>query len=537
MRELAVPIPGFAKEREDTMKKLLYLIAISIFVVATLSPGVGVAQEEHPTSPLDSPKIFMPMVLKQHSYTVAGQIKDMYDMPVGGVTVQSDSGQTTVTDKDGIYSMQVIDGQRQIFASKDGYDLEPAVSNIFLNKDAHNMSFTAVSACSAPIPNPSFEIPQYYWNPISGNANGATPFYSTARANTGSVSGFTGLQDSFPSTNRVSWSRWRSHEFVIPSDASSATVQMFYWPYTSESVALSIKQLPNAVGFDTAAPDAPTLIGDFQYIALIDANTNYILGYLMQVRRNDQVWVDSSAISMLAFANTNRSVKLEFGTYNDGLVGVTNAFFDDVVVNVCADSITYTGCQNLLGNSEFEAVGNWNISLANIQSAYTNQYYYSPGWSMLSGVPVGVINPFPHQFTTSEFWQPTTVAIPSNANYARLKVRMLPRSSDLWGYHLTEQAELTKQSLQSQLSGPSAVAAPDAVESQYLHIRDAADTLTLAQLVKWFPVDSYNWLYREYDLLPFRGQTISVLFGAANDGWDGNTALYVDDVFLEACAP
>lgn len=519
------------------MKKLIYLIVISSFVVALFTPGIGAAQEGAPASPDDGPKVFIPLVLLQKTHTLSGQIKDMYDMPVGGVTVQSDSGQSAVTDKNGIYSMQVVEGQRHISASKDGYDLQPADSNIFLNQDANNMSFTAVSACSAPIPNPSFEIPAYYWNPISGNANGATPFYSTAKANTGTVSGFTGIQNSLPSTNRVSWSRWRSHEFVIPSDASSATVQMFYWPYTSESVATSISQLPKQVGFDTAAPDAPTFIGDFQYIALIDANTDFILGYLLQVRRNDQAWVDTGAISMLAFANTNRKVKLEFGTYNDGLVGVTNAYFDDVVVNVCAASITYTGCQNLLGNPDFEAATNWNISVANIPSAYTTQYYYSPVQSMLSGIPVGAINPFPHQFTTSEFWQPTTVAIPSNANYARLKVRLLPRSSDLWGYHLAEQAALTQQSLQSQLSGPNAVNAPDAVESQYLHIRDAANTVTLAQLIKWFPVDSYNWLYREYDLLPFRGQTISILFGAANDGWDGNTALYVDDVFLEACAP
>ena len=513
------------------MKKLLYLIAISFFIVALVSPGVGSAQEERPAQPEDSQKIFMPMVLRQQSYTLAGQIKDMYDMPVGGVTVESDSGQTAVTDKDGIYSMQVVDGQRQISASKDGYNLEPAVSNIFLDKDANNMSFTAVSACSTPIPNPSFEVPEYYWNPISGKANGFTPYYTTAQAYTGARSGFTGIMDSWPpaGNNRESWSRWHSHEFVIPSDASSATVQMFYFPYTSESVAPSIKQLPNSVGFDTAAPDAPSFIGDFQYIALIDANTDVILGHVMQVRRNDQAWVDSGALSLLAFANTNRRVKLEFGTYNDGWGGVSNTYFDDVVVNVCADSITYTGCQNLLTNSNFEAAGGWTIiSTANIPSAYTNQYYFSPVQSMLNGIPVGAVNLFPHQFTTSEVWQPVTVAIPSNANYARLKMRLLPRSSDLWGFHLAEQNALSRQSW---------IDSPDAVESQYAHIRNAGNTITLAQLFKWFPVDSYNWLYREYDLLPFRGQTISILFGAANDGWGGNTALYVDDVFLEACAP
>jgi hypothetical protein len=31
------------------------------------------------------------------------------------------------------------------------------------------------------------------------------------------------------------------------------------------------------------------------------------------------------------------------------------------------------------------------------------------------------------------------------------------------------------------------------------------------------------------------GKTVKVHFGAYNDGWDGVTAMYVDDVSLEIC--
>lgn len=517
------------------MKKLLYLVTTFIFVITLVSPASagsysGVAQDDPlpPNFPqILEPSIYLPLVVYQRAFTVSGQVKDMYDMPVRGVTVTSDSGQQATTDVNGIYTMQVFDGERQLSAAKDGYKLEPAASSLELTRDIHNMNFTAVSACSAPIPNSGFEIRDYYWNPISGNANGFTPYYTTLKANTGTQSGFTGIPNSIPSSNKLSWSRWRTHEFVIPADATSADVQMFIWPQTTESVVLAKEGAPREVGYDTESPDAPFFPGDMHYIAVTNpADNDRILGYVLDVRWNDQAWVDTGVISLLAYAG--REVKLEFGTYNDGLGGVSSAYFDDVVVNVCADSITYTGCQNLLLDSDFEAGGSWIISDAKIPSAYTSQYYFSPVQSMLSGIPVGIANPFPFEFTTSEFWQPTTVAIPSNANYARLRVRLLPRSSDLWGYHLEEQTALNQKSV---------INAPDAVESQYGHVRDVGNTGTLLQMFKWFPIDSYNWLYREYDLLAFRGQTISILFGAANDGWGGNTSLYVDDAVLEACAP
>ena len=186
------------------------------------------------------------------------------------------------------------------------------------------------------------------------------------------------------------------------------------------------------------------------------------------------------------------------------------------------------GCANVLYNPNFEGLGGWNISVANNPSSYTQQYWYSPVWSMLSGVPLWTANPFPYEFTTGEFWQPTMIPIPWNATVVNLRMRLLPRSTDLWGYHITEQAAM---------DAAFDLNAPTATESQYGHIRDAANTTTLRQLFKWFPVDSYYWLYRSYDLMDFRGQTISVLFGAANDGWDGNTALYVDDVYLYYCVP
>jgi hypothetical protein len=183
---------------------------------------------------------------------------------------------------------------------------------------------------------------------------------------------------------------------------------------------------------------------------------------------------------------------------------------------------------NLLANSDFEGAGGWTISPANNPSVYTTDYSWSGSWSMQSGVPLGIANPFPNQFTTAEFWQPTTSAIPANAIFVRLRMRVLPMSDQRYGYHIAEQATMDA-------AGPNA---PDATESQYAHVRDEGNTKTLKQLFKWFPIDARYWLFRSYDLREFRGDTISILFGAANDGdAHGNTVMYVDDVYLDVCVP
>jgi hypothetical protein len=218
----------------------------------------------------------------------------------------------------------------------------------------------------------------------------------------------------------------------------------------------------------------------------------------------------------------------------------------DLTVNADMHDLNFTAvsksegsllaCTNLLINPNFEGVDGWTISPANNPSSYTQQFWWSPVWSMLSGWPLGTTNTFPNQYTTSEFWQ--AVTIPANATIARLQMYLLPRSADPWGYHITEQAAMDAS---FQLN------APDATESQYAHIRDGANTTTLYQFFKWFPISSRWWLYRSYDLthlrqdathhLDLRGQTIGVLFGATDwgDGW--NTALYVDDVYLYYCTP
>ena len=70
---------------------------------------------------------------------------------------------------------------------------------------------------------------------------------------------------------------------------------------------------------------------------------------------------------------------------------------------------------------------------------------------------------------------------------------------------------------------------------QYLLILDKygkwIDTLL------WQRTDDGKWTQYQFDVIAFAGRTIGLHFGVYNDGLDGVTAMYVDEVSLSVCAP
>jgi hypothetical protein len=509
------------------MKKLFYLTMMFIILFAAAPAAASsVTGFDGDDGPPGLPYgeegtlyVFLPVVINGGAtYQVAGQIKDAQDLPLSDVTITGAGGETATTDANGFYNIRVMSGDQQFQASKPGYVFDPEPAQLEVDQDIANLNFTGMLACANVIPNPSFEVVPFYWNPISGNANGYTPTYSNERAKTGINSGLTGIR--FWQTNLPSWSRWRTHEITIPAGTTSADLFMSFWPASTEPIAKGDPEIPAEVGFDTEAPDAPMIYDDAQYIAVIDPATNVVLDWLLWIRMYDQAWVTAGPIDLLPWTGT--TIKLEFGTYNDGLGGVTYTFFDDVDLTICP-AVPPTSCDNYTVNPDFEGIGGWIAKPSSLLPTYTTQYWFSPFWSVLSGVADGAPNPFPGVWTTTEFYQ--TVTIPADAYYTKLSMRLLP--------HSTQIASLAPETTAPEISDETY--APMASESQYAFIMDATGTIDYQMLFKWPHLDSLTWLYREFDVIDFRGQTISVLFGAANDGINGDTGLYVDDVFLYIC--
>jgi len=458
-------------------------------------------------------KLMMP------SYAISGQVKDAQDLPLSGVTIKDADGRTTTTNGNGQYSMVVAGGNQVLSPAKPGYRFDPVNSMVRIDRSMPGLNFTALAACDAPILNPSFETVPYYWNPISLNANGYEPYYTNEKANTGTESSFTGIRDT--QLNIASWSRWRTHEITIPITATSADVTLFLWPKTNETLAKADLKAPDIIGLNTESPDMPKLAGDGQFVAVTDQIGN-IKGFLVWVLQNDQAWVSFGPLSLLPWAG--QTVKLEIGSYNDGFGGVTSAFVDDVNVSVCPGGTVAPGCTNLLLNSDFEAATDWVIKTATYPSAYSTEFASSGVQSMLSGISLSIPNPFPNIWTTGEFYQ--AVTIPADAYSVRLSMHLLPKSAQLYSPEDQVAADNIKT------YDPAALAA---IKAQYGYIMDPTGLTTRAQLFMWPHVNSATWLLRQFNLINFRGQSISVLFGAANDGFGGNNALYVDDVTLNVC--
>jgi len=61
------------------------------------------------------------------------------------------------------------------------------------------------------------------------------------------------------------------------------------------------------------------------------------------------------------------------------------------------------------------------------------------------------------------------------------------------------------------------------------------DHISVAALLERSRSHDDGWTQATYDLLPWRGQTVIVYWNAYNDGLDGRTWMYVDDVEIEVC--
>jgi hypothetical protein len=68
-------------------------------------------------------------------------------------------------------------------------------------------------------------------------------------------------------------------------------------------------------------------------------------------------------------------------------------------------------------------------------------------------------------------------------------------------------------------------------DSQYVLVLD--ETGDWLETLLWQRSNGQTWLEHSYDLSAHIGQTIHLHFGTVNDGQDGVTAMYVDDVSLK----
>jgi hypothetical protein len=505
------------------MKRFRFLFII-FGLVLLASLGVtwrGYAQESEPqptpepvpaevNAPAPSYRMYMPHVANSRQYTVSGKIVDENGSPVKGVTVMSDIGATGVSDSAGNYSVSGIwTGPAALSPSGGGRAFSPGVQEIYVTKNTSGINFTAYSVTELLV-NGGFENNKGWVLPVTEYTAG----YSSSQRHTGSRSMRTGIEGG---NNVYSYSDAKQ-TVTIPSGATSVRLYLWLFPQSSEtSTALDLT--PPQIGEKLAFSEA-TENSDAQYVLVLDSGGN-ILETLVWMRSNNRMWTEHQ-FNLTKWAGYN--VQIVVGTYNDGIGGLTAMYVDDASLQVVKDSAPPVAtCANALSNSSFESNTAWNIPATPYSAGYSSARAYTGSRSMRTGI----VNSADNRYAYSDAWQ--TASIPSNAISAKMKLRYFPLSGEV-ATGLLEAAPPPMPAVTNIEELHAAAAEEDA---QYMLILD--NNGNILQTLFWIKSNAGSWKYTEIDMLKYKGQTIRVQFGTVNDGKNGVTAMYVDDLYIDWC--
>ncbi len=178
-------------------------------------------------------------------------------------------------------------------------------------------------------------------------------------------------------------------------------------------------------------------------------------------------------------------------------------------------------CREYIQNGDFEYNFGWTLG-GGRPAAYTTAQAYSGQRSLRTGLLSG-----PPVFSYSEAWQ--RVSIPANAVSVKLRFWRYPQSGEVT---LGTTQRIPETALPDRLVNGKIPFSPTSADLQYVLIVRPNGS------IQWLLREKSNaqeWLYAEYDLSAYRGQTITIDFGTFNDSRGGVTAMFVDAVTLEVC--
>jgi hypothetical protein len=335
----------------------------------------------------------------------------------------------------------------------------------------------------------------------------------------------TGIID--PDDNRYSYSD-AYQILAIPTNSDVAILRMFVYSQSEEALDKDLPETQVGIPFEQAA-----LASDVQYVLLLDRYGNWI-DTLLWERSDDRAWVEHE-FDLSGYAG--QTVRLQFGTYNDGIDGITSMYVDAVSLEVCSPdptprptrtstrtrtatpifTSTPAGCYEKIINSDFSNNNGWEIPTTEYSAGYSTNRYNSPSRSMRTGITTSADN----RYSFSDFYQ--VVSIPSRIDSAILRFWIFPLSGEA----------LTGPLLPELPTGKPFGTAPLANDLQYLLILDQSgnwiDTLL------WDLSNSRQWEPLEYEIGNYAGGTIRLQWGTYNDNADGVSAMFVDDASLEIC--
>ena len=402
----------------------------------------------------------------------------------------------------------------------------PAGDAVFGPLTTDAASLCAWNECAELIEDGDFEQQSDVWDlPVTEY----TAEFSQDQAHSPDWSVRTGIVD--PMDNTYSFSSVRQ-TVTLPAGMSNAVLTFYLYPQTDEpknflipnsmEEALSIKGAMSSMGPHGAH------IGDAQWVIIFDDMGRELMRPV-SMRSNAQTWeyyeVD---LTPLVDSMMDREIMIYFGTFNNGYEGVTAMYVDDVSLSNCnavpappLPDLPELVCADTIVNGGFETQdSSWLLPITPMPADYSTAQFNSGAWSMRTGIvdPAMNVNSFSSALQR--------VTIPADATAADLSFYLYQESSEATNLLIPESIET--------------VLAPTAMKMNY---GDAQWVLILNQHLQELErlvstrSNEQSWRQYEFDLSAYAGRTILLYFGTFNNGWDGRTAMYVDDVVLDICSP
>jgi hypothetical protein len=519
------------------MLKLLRLsLALTLLLaVAGVVPAAGQDQtgpEPIPQTPSLENPIYMPFMMKTYQgFSVTGQVTDETGNPLTGVVVSSGAGLTTTTDLNGSYVMSVGKGEYSVAAQQNNFGFLPPNMDLSVQSNITSLDFTGTD-CTELVVNGGFDTDDSW---VLSNAAFGDVISGTRSLKLGLVD---------PASNAAGSSAAMSNVFTIPSTAKDPMLRL--WIFT------------RSVG--AAKPTAPSepKLGEIFFGPALDANDHQAIqilnsdGTLLETLKdfggsNNQEW---GLVQYNLAKYVGNTIRLGLGVTNDGLGGVTAMFVDSVSLVTCPTVYAPEGldpsallsspdaCANQLGNPGFETSGGWHIPYTEFPAGYTTAVYpgtvFAGARSMRTGIPV--YQPWNNRYSYSDFWQ--VVYIPNAISSASLDVWVKLTSTEApyapegapEGTPEVDLAETDPAFAPGKTWGQE----PLAYDAMYIMILNPYNGYVIQTLKSW-PAKNNDWKHWVFDLSAYHGLNIRIQMGSYNDGWQGVTAMYVDEAQVIVC--
>jgi photosystem II stability/assembly factor-like uncharacterized protein/WD40 repeat protein len=193
-----------------------------------------------------------------------------------------------------------------------------------------------------------------------------------------------------------------------------------------------------------------------------------------------------------------------------------------------------SACEERITNGGFETpdVG-WQTPATPATAVFDTKYAHSGQASLRTGIDGGA-NVYSYS-SANQY-----INIPAGAASSVLTLWIYPISGE--GPLAADAAAPTPAELAAAAAASvgaaqpaAAPAATDSADRQYVLLLDTAGNVLKSLL--WMRSDARAWQPLTFDLTAYRGRNLRIAVGTYNDGNDGATAMYVDDVSLVVCWP